>query len=99
MQVSQPRTVRYPHTLEVLPQSLEVFGYFGHTLRAITNTTGRPIRLVLCIEEDELQHVTLARDETVPLTLDAWKCIRARFMPYVVSKETQPITLQLLWDL
>ena len=95
--VSQPVPVEYKHTLHVELDALDVFGYLGHTLRAITNTSGRAIDIVLCLEPDTPEHVTLGRDESIPLDIDAWECIRQRFMPYIVSKEPQTVSVRVDW--
>ena len=95
--MNEPVPVEYEHTLYIEPDTLDVFGYLGHTLRGITNTSGRAIDVVLCLEPDTPEHVTLGRGESIPLDIDAWGCIRQRFMPYIISKESQTISIRVDW--
>lgn len=96
---SSPTDLQQRHTLFVDPGALEVFGYLGHTLTEITNTSGRAIEVALSLERDTLEHVSFDAGEILPVNVDAWACIRDRCMPYIISKETETVRIELTWRL
>ena len=78
-------------------EEVGVLGYHGHTLCAVKNISGRPIRCTLVLGHKDRRPLQLDDDERYELGLDITPCIKRRFVPYVETNET--INLAVEWDL
>jgi hypothetical protein len=88
--------VTFVDRLRILQQEeYAVFGYLADILYAITNKTGKPIDILLVLDNDDQRPLTLDTNQCYIIDMDVGPCIKRRFMPFVKTYET--IQLDVEW--